>query len=199
MLWWEKQTQVVLAMRMSEHIIEVAKSGRASCRTCKKTIDKGELRLGESVPSAFGDGGVTHQWHHLTCAADKKPAVLEEALAATSVEVTDKAALLARASEAKKKGGSKPGKFPYVERAPSARSTCLVCNEKLDKAALRVAIEREVDTGSFVQKGAGYLHPACAAKHESLVDVKDLLALLKLNSPQLTADDAKELSTSMGG
>jgi hypothetical protein len=184
---------------MSDHIIEEAKSGRAACRTCKKPIGKGELRLGESVPNAFADGETTHQWHHLPCAADKKPAVLEQALAATTVVVADKDALLARAAEAKKKGGAKPGAFPYVERAPSARSTCLVCTEKIEKGVLRVAIERDVDTGTFVTKGAGYLHPACAVDHESMADVADLLALLQKNSPGLTDDDKAALVAELDG
>ncbi|MFW9805213.1 MAG: PARP-type zinc finger-containing protein [Candidatus Thorarchaeota archaeon] len=46
--------------------VEPAKSGRSTCRTCSKTIEKGELRLGE--PSIF-DGHVSYGWHHLKCAA----------------------------------------------------------------------------------------------------------------------------------
>ena len=52
------------------HVIEPAKSGRASCRTCREPIAKGELRLGEEVPNTFSDSGeATHVWHHLACAA----------------------------------------------------------------------------------------------------------------------------------
>ncbi|TXT54374.1 MAG: hypothetical protein BAJATHORv1_70074 [Candidatus Thorarchaeota archaeon] len=47
--------------------IEPAKSGRAKCRTCKQTIPKGELRIGE--PSYF-DGKLTYKWHHLKCGRD---------------------------------------------------------------------------------------------------------------------------------
>jgi len=39
---------------MANHI-EEAKSGRASCRTCKKTIAKSELRLGVEVTTQFSD------------------------------------------------------------------------------------------------------------------------------------------------
>jgi hypothetical protein len=46
--------------------VEPAKSSRATCKTCSKTIQKGELRLGE--PSIF-DGHVSYRWHHLKCAA----------------------------------------------------------------------------------------------------------------------------------
>jgi len=55
------------------HVIEAAKSGRAACRTCKEPIAKGELRLGEEVPNQFAGGETTHVWHHLACAAKKRP------------------------------------------------------------------------------------------------------------------------------
>src|SRR5436309_2857186 len=66
------------------NVIEEAKSGRASCRTCKKPIAKGELRFGEEAPNAFGDEP-TLRWHHLTCAAQKLPAELKAALDAHGV------------------------------------------------------------------------------------------------------------------
>ena len=46
--------------------IEAAKSGRSSCRTCGRSIAKGELRLGE--PSLY-EGHVSFRWHHLRCQA----------------------------------------------------------------------------------------------------------------------------------
>jgi len=45
-------------------VIETAKSGRATCRTCNLPIDKGHLRVGE--PSMFQEH-VTYRWHHLEC------------------------------------------------------------------------------------------------------------------------------------
>jgi poly [ADP-ribose] polymerase len=141
-------------------MIEEAKSGRASCRTCRKPIPKGELRLGEEVPNAFAAGEVTHQWHHLPCAAKKRPLALEAALAETTLTVPDRAGLEAEIATNKK--NQKPASFPYAERAKTSRSTCLSCSESIEKGTLRVAVEREVDTGAFVTSGAGYLHAACA-------------------------------------
>ena len=46
--------------------VEPAKSGRSTCKTCSKAIQKDELRLGE--PSVY-DGHVSYRWHHLKCAA----------------------------------------------------------------------------------------------------------------------------------
>ena len=37
------------------------------------------------------------------------------------------------------------------------------CEESIEKGTFRVAVEREVDTGTFVTRGAGYLHPAPAS------------------------------------
>ena len=52
------------------NVIEEAKSGRASCRTCRKAIAKGELRLGVETQTQFSDAP-SLQWHHLLCAAVK--------------------------------------------------------------------------------------------------------------------------------
>ncbi len=177
-------------------MIEEAKSGRASCRTCKKTIAKGELRLGEEVPNAFAAGEVTYQWHHLPCAAKKKPLVLEAALAETTVTVPDRATLETEIAANKK--NQKPSAFPYAERAKTSRSTCLSCSESIEKGTLRVAVEREVDTGAFVTSGAGYLHAACAQgwidenAPDLLRDV-ELIAALQKNSTGLEAPDVEAL------
>jgi hypothetical protein len=48
--------------------VEVAKTGRATCKTCKETIDKGALRLGE--PYEF-EGRDAIRWHHLACACKR--------------------------------------------------------------------------------------------------------------------------------
>lgn len=143
------------------NVIEEAKSGRASCRTCKKPIAKGELRFGEEAPNAFGDAP-SMRWHHLACAADKLPAELRAALDAYPGEVPDRAALDARMAEAIAKGHAKPAGLPYADRAPTGRARCLQCREAIAKDGLRVAVEREIEVGATVTQGAGYLHPACA-------------------------------------
>jgi poly [ADP-ribose] polymerase len=169
------------------HTIEEAKSSRASCRSCRKTIQKGELRFGEETLNRFsGDGGTTFAWHHLACAAEKKPAELKEALATYSGPLANRAEL--EATIAKSAGTKKP-EFPYAERAPTARSKCLACQEAIDKGQLRVAIEREVDTGTFVAKSAGYLHPGCA---QEFIQDEQLLDKVKANS-QLSEEDQGEL------
>lgn len=150
--------------RMENHI-EVSPSGRASCKTCAKAIGKGELRLGESVPSQFGSDGMSLRWHHLSCAARALPAALQQALASFSGEVPERPALEAalQAGTALPPPKQATGALPSADLAPTGRAKCIHCNEAIAKASIRIAVEREVDTGSFVTKGAGYLHPACCA------------------------------------
>lgn len=172
------------------HIIETAKTGRASCRTCKKPIEKGALRLGEEVPNAFSDGDMTYHWFHLECGAQKKGAVLKEALETTDIDVPNKEELLKSASANAKK--EKPAKFPYAEHAPTGRSSCIACGEKIEKGNLRVAVETEVEAGGFARRGAGYLHPACACEHTE-EDAEELMEKLKANSTGLGEAELGEL------
>jgi poly [ADP-ribose] polymerase len=170
-------------------IIEVAKTGRARCRSCRQTIDKGALRFGEEQPSAFAEG-MQMVWHHLACAAGKRPAQVREALARFEGEVPGRAEvekLLAEADE-------KVVAFPRAERAPTGRSKCLQCQEPIAKDALRVAVEREVEVAGMTRTGAGYLHPGCAREYTG---TDDLLAQLVKNSRNLGDADREELSRAL--
>lgn len=171
--------------------IEVAKTGRARCRTCREPIEKGALRFGEEQPSAFADG-MQMVWHHLACAAKKKPVQLKAALDAFGGEVPDRAqldALMAAADQT-------PTVFPYVERAATGRSKCLHCREPIEKGTLRVATEREVEQGGMARPGAGYLHPACAPAH---LEDEDLLSKLRQNSRGLGEAELAELEPLIAG
>src|SRR5512139_4146690 len=146
------------------NVIEEAKSGRASCRTCKKTIAKGELRFGEEAPNAFGDTP-SMRWHHLTCAAEKLPAELKAALDQYPGTVANRAELDQLMQDSLAKGRAKPGGFPYADKAPTGRAKCIQCSQPIEKDSVRIAIEREIDTGAMVTKGAGYMHPKCVAAY----------------------------------
>jgi ribosomal protein L37AE/L43A len=170
-------------VRAMANVIEEAKSGRASCRTCKKTIAKGELRLGVEVQTQFSDTP-SMQWHHLLCAAGKLPAELKAALAEYPGTIPNQAELDTAMEGAIKKGNAKPGGFPYVDRAPTGRAKCMQCEQPIEKAAFRVAVERELTIGANVTRGAGYLHPACVAENLENVggSVDDLIEGLRANS-----------------
>ena len=165
------------------NVIEEAKSGRASCRTCKKPIAKGELRLGVEAPNAFGDTP-SMQWHHLLCAAQKLPSELKGALAEYAGDVPNRAELDQAMDDAIKGGKAKPGGFPYIDKAPTGRAKCMQCEEAIAKDSWRVAVEREIEMGAMQQRSAGYLHPACVQENLENTggDVEEFVANLKANS-----------------
>lgn len=168
------------------NVIEVAKSGRASCRTCKKPIAKGDLRFGEEAPNSFGDTP-SMRWHHLPCAAERLPAELKAALDAHG-EVPNRADLDQVMADAIAKGRAKPGGFPYADKAPTGRARCTQCEEPIAKDSLRVAVEREIDTGATVTRGAGYMHPKCVVAHLAGSSKDELVAGLRANSRLAPAD-----------
>jgi len=170
-------------------MIEVAKTGRARCRSCRQAVEKGSLRFGEEQPSAFGEG-MQWGWYHLLCAARKRPGPLRSALAGFPGEIPGREELEQALAEAEQKAIT----LPYAEHAPTGRSKCLGCSESIAKGALRVAVEREVEVGSMVRSGAGYLHPACAPQHG---DLPDLLGQLRRNSKGLSEADLAELASAI--
>lgn len=171
------------------NVIEEAKSGRASCRTCRKSIAKGELRFGEEAANAFGDEP-TLRWHHLTCAAEKLPAELRDTLAHYPGTVPERDALEKKIGEALAGGRGKPGGFPYADKAPTGRARCIECREPIAQGSVRVAIERELETGAMVTRGAGYLHPSCVRTwaEKAQNDLHELVEGVRTNS-RLTEGD----------
>jgi poly [ADP-ribose] polymerase len=169
------------------HMIEVAKSGRAACRGCKAKIDKDTLRFGEAFANQFGEGD-SYRWYHLKCAAQKVPAALEEALAGYSGEVPDRPQLeqLIATGKASKQAST----LPFVDHAPTGRAKCMQCEQAIEKGSLRVAVEREVDTGAFTSKGAGYLHPGCvrASSQAAERNHDELVAAIRAHSALPSAE-----------
>ncbi|MBN8614705.1 MAG: hypothetical protein J0L92_29160 [Deltaproteobacteria bacterium] len=144
-----------------QHRLEIAPSGRATCRTCNQTIAKGDLRLGEEYASQFGADGFAVRWHHLPCAAKKIPDVLREAMASYEGDIPGREALETTMNEKPvRKSGT--GALPSADLAPTGRAKCMKCQEAIEKGTVRIGVERELDTGAFTQKSAGYLHPHCA-------------------------------------
>ena len=176
------------------HIIEEAKSGRAGCRTCKKPIAKGELRFGEEVENQFSDSGeTTHRWHHLKCAAGSKPDELRTVLPgfeAITPELRAEVEQLMTEADAKK-----PPPYPHADRAPTGRAKCQGCGESIPKGELRVCIERDIERGMTTTKGAGYLHPKCAAAYveENGGTHADLTEGLRKNTRDLSEPEMEKL------
>lgn len=178
------------------HIVETAKSGRARCRTCGEGILKGEARFGEEVPNAFSDsGGMALHWHHLRCAAKKKPSQLREALGTFPGAVPDRAELDRLIAENEPK--QRPTTFPYAELAPTARSHCGECHTLIAKGALRVALAREQDGPALMMPPTPrYYHVACSPAVLG-PDLAKALAQIRANSRGLSADDLADLDRAL--
>src|SRR5512146_657013 len=110
---------MAMADKPHSHVIEYARSGRSTCQSCHLPIADRELRLLEAFVTDEGnwarshksartrersyddEGGrryeatpdVTARFHHLACAAQHQPYKLRSALATTTIEIPDRAAL----------------------------------------------------------------------------------------------------------
>jgi hypothetical protein len=142
------------------HKIEVAPSGRASCRGCKQTIVKGVARFAEEYASPFSeDGGLSFRYWHLPCAALKLANELRQALATYEGPVDDRASLDTLITE-----HARPP-MPYAERASSGRARCRGCDENIAKGELRFAFERTYESPAGPQNAAAYAHARCVARY----------------------------------
>ena len=165
-------------------VIEPALSARAKCRGCGEPIAKGELRFGEALPNAFGEGESTF-WFHLNCGACMRPEKFGPALDAQSPPPPD-ADWLKRAVE----DGITHRRLPRllrVERAKSGRATCRSCREVIDKGAFRAQLQM-FEEGRFSPIGS--FHGECASAY---FGTKDLLDRMRKLTPSLTDADAEEI------
>ena len=167
------------------HLIEAAKSGRSTCRTCQKLIEKGALRFGFETEGFEGNPG--HIWHHLACAAKRFPTQVRELLPTFAGEVPNRAELDAvLAAPAAKGGGVKS--FPFAERASTGRARCMECENAIEKGTFRIGVERDIEVMGVMRKGPGYYHPACATELG-----EGLMEKLKANS-ELPAEELEQLA-----
>ena len=169
------------------NVLEPSKSSRAMCRSCRQPIAKGELRFGEETVNRFADpGAVALQWHHIACAAKKKPNQLAEVLAGYTEAFEGRAEIERLVAENAAK--QKPGTYPYAERAATARSRCDGCREPIAKDELRIATPREPEPGSNMAPTPRYYHARCMEKSP------ELMGALRANSRGLADADFDEIA-----
>lgn len=146
---------------LAPYLLESARSSRSKCRTCRRKIAKGTLRLGILLEGPFGTG---YLWHHLACAARRRIEDVEAAYAQTAFEdglaVPPLSELQALEEQAAKAHADRK-EPPYAERAPSGRSKCKHCGETVAKDALRIVLAREISFGSQVRMTPINVHPGC--------------------------------------
>jgi len=171
------------------HVFEAAPTGRAKCRGCNRPIDKGEVRFGERLPNAFGEGEMT-QWFHPLCAAYKRPEAILEALAEPT-DAADRETLerVANTSLTHRRLARVDG----AQRAPSGQARCRQCKEPIAKGAWRIRLV-------FYEEGrfspGGFIHLHCRAEYFENHDPWD--ALMQF-SPDLTEEDREDLSRAYRG
>ncbi|HTV17405.1 MAG TPA: hypothetical protein VMG12_02005 [Polyangiaceae bacterium] len=142
--------------------IELATSGRARCRACRRAIAKGEERFAEAVPNPAAEGESQH-YYHLACAAERRPkpfAALLPSLDPPRPEL-EPLALSAQLTL----DNHRLERLGALERAKSARAACRQCREPIEKDAWRVALQpiEEGRLGSW-----GFVHLTCAGAYAGI-------------------------------
>jgi hypothetical protein len=156
------------AEQLPAYVIEEARSSRSRCKSCRRAIDKGVLRIG--ILSEGGFYGPGYLWHHLTCAARRQMDKVEEAYEQEAwknakqppekvPEVEELRKLREKAVEKK----AQKKELPYAEEDPSGRARCKQCGDPIEKGALRVALGKDVTFGSQTRTSAMFVHPKCVA------------------------------------
>lgn len=139
------------------HVFERAPSGRSKCRGCGGSIAKDEIRFGERVPNAFGEGEMT-LWFHPMCAAYRRPTSVSDTLGqANDVDVV----ALEAACELSKQG-RRVSRIGAAQRAPSGRARCRSCRELIAKDDWRTPLIFFED-GMF--NTSGFAHVACLSQY----------------------------------
>lgn len=188
------------------YVIEGARSGRSKCKLCRKTIDKGALRLGTLIEGPYGVGYV---WEHLTCAARRAFPKLEEAYAQSAWENAkeppadlpqlEELALLREATERKR---AERRELPYAELAPSGRSRCKHSSERIAEGAPRVVLAREVSFGNQVRTSPINVLPMhvreALAAEDSGTPVEGFAEALRTNSRGLSSEQLEAILAEIG-
>jgi hypothetical protein len=146
-------------------VIEPAKTSRASCRGCGRNIARGDLRFGESLPNAYGEGESMF-WFHLTCAACMRPEKLEAALEHGPDGIPDRDQLQRTANEGI--AHARLTRLVRAERAPSGSAHCRHCRELIGKGAWRIALQVFEDGR---MQPIGTIHAECAADYFGTADI----------------------------
>ena len=177
------------------YVIEGARSSRSRCKSCRRKIDKGALRLGILIEGPYGTG---YMWHHLNCAARRQFEHVQEAYREeawlNAKEVPGKLPKLETLAQQQKKADERKSKkkdIPYVEIDPSGRAKCKHCDETMDKGSVRVVLGRGVYFGNQVRVAPITVHPRCVAgeleKDDCETEAAGLIGALGTNSGEFDA------------
>jgi len=172
------------------YVIEGARSSRSRCKTCRRKIDKGVLRLGILIEGPYGIG---YMWHHLNCAAgrhfDRVKEAYEEEAWLNAKEAPTKLPGLESLEQQQQKAEERlksKKDIPYVEIDPSGRAKCKHCGEAMEKGNVRAVLGRGVYFGNQVRVAPITVHPACVAaeleKDDCETEAPGLIEMMRANS-----------------
>jgi hypothetical protein len=167
--------------------IEVASSGRARCRACRRAIGKGEERFAEAVPNPVAEGESQH-YYHLACAAERRAKAFAGLLSALDpprpeLAPLGEAAALALAHHRLERLGA-------LERATRARAACRQCREPIERDGWRVAIQ-PIEVGRLASWGC--VHLGCAGAYVGVKPSPERL----MRYSELAASDRAEIEAAL--
>ncbi len=169
-------------------VIERASSGRAKCRVCGQAIAKGELRFGEALPNAYGEGEAMF-WFHLGCAACARPESFLPVLDGCSESLSERESF----GELARVGVEQPrlSRILKAERASSGRAKCRHCREVIAQGSYRLALQ-VFEEGRF--NPIGTIHAGCAVGY---FKAEPSLARFRLPSNELSERELSEVLAEM--
>lgn len=156
--------------------IELAKSGRSTCRTCQKKIPKETPRVGIPFPFTTPAGEVvaSYRYYHIDCTPPYKIAEVIVFLKKKQSEKNDLfETVLQKLERMDRKEGPEGGNLgspsndPFLQLSKSSRGKCRSCNEKIEKGIIRVAVPSlvELDDGRKFSSNK-YYHLKCYVNQE---------------------------------
>ncbi|HXV77014.1 MAG TPA: hypothetical protein VD788_11925 [Candidatus Polarisedimenticolaceae bacterium] len=153
--------------QLAPYVIEGARSSRSRCKSCRRKIDKGTLRIGVLIEGPYGTG---YLWNHLSCLARTRLDQVEEAYAQQAwneaKELPVKLPSLDELRKLAEEGARRREQrktLPYAEIDPSGRAKCKGCGGPLERGAVRFVLGRAVEFGNQVRTAPVLLHPRCVA------------------------------------
>ncbi|XP_055678827.1 poly [ADP-ribose] polymerase-like [Lutzomyia longipalpis] len=130
---------------MDLYLAEYAKSSKAKCRSCRKKIKEGSLRMAEMVQSAFRDAKEPN-WYHPTCFfKEKSPASESDISGFGSLLIKDQNYIFDEIAKLTQRVPLQqdPLKYFCVEYSKSSQAMCKGCKTRIAKAVPRIKkIER---------------------------------------------------------
>ena len=164
--------------------LEIAATGRARCRACRRAIAKGEERFAEAAPNPMAEGETQH-YYHVGCAAERRPKPFAALVGALDPPRADLLSWLAAAQLAT--NHHRLERLGALERSKSARASCRFCREPIEKDAWRVALQPMEDG----RLGAwGFVHLRCVAAYAGVKPDAERL----LRYSELSAEEAGEIT-----